>query len=111
MFKLSSEFLTDGSGAVHLLMILFAIYVSRLSLSICLVCSLQPCDQERAAHLALLCVMFPCVFVTFPYGVSGQVWYLIVSVPDLCLLYFNKRPITPRKIIQPLHACDMCICA
>ena len=24
-----------------------------------------------------------CLFVTFPFGVSGQVWYLIVSIPDL----------------------------
>ena len=24
-------------------------------------------------------------FVTFPYGVLSQVWYLIVSIPDLCL--------------------------
>ena len=23
-------------------------------------------------------------FVTFPYGVSGQVWYMIVPIPDLC---------------------------
>ena len=27
----------------------------------------------------LLCVMFYCVFVTFRYGVLGQVCYLIVS--------------------------------
>ena len=28
-------------------------------------------------------------FVTFPYGALGQVWYLIVLIPDLChLLYF-----------------------
>ena len=27
-------------------------------------------------------VMFNCVFVTFPYGILGQVWYLIVSIPD-----------------------------
>ena len=26
-----------------------------------------------------------CVFVTFTYGVLDQVWYLIVSIPDLCL--------------------------
>ena len=26
-----------------------------------------------------------CLFVTFAYGVLGQVWYLIVSIPDLCL--------------------------
>ena len=25
-----------------------------------------------------------CVFVTFPLGILGQVWYLIVSIPDLC---------------------------
>ena len=25
-------------------------------------------------------------FVTFSYGVSGQVWYLVVSIPDICLL-------------------------
>ena len=34
----------------------------------------------------LLFVMFNCVFVTFPCGILGQVWYLIVSIPDLCRL-------------------------
>ena len=24
-----------------------------------------------------------CEFVTFPCGILGQVWYLIVSIPDL----------------------------
>ena len=33
-------------------------------------------------------VMFYCVFVTFPYGILGQVWYLIVSIPDLCSLFY-----------------------
>ena len=28
------------------------------------------------------------VSVTFPYGVLGQVWDFIVSIPDLCLLPF-----------------------
>ena len=32
----------------------------------------------------LLFVMLNCVFVTFPCGILGQVWYLIVSFPDLC---------------------------
>ena len=41
--------------------------------------------QERADLLALLCVVFSGVFVTFPYGVSDQVWCLIVLIPDLCL--------------------------
>ena len=42
--------------------------------------------------LALLCVVFSCVFVAFPCGVLGRVWCLIVSTPDLGLLtYFNKN--------------------
>ena len=36
----------------------------------------------------LLVVMFGCVFVTFPSGILGQVWYLIVSIPDLCRLSY-----------------------
>ena len=32
--------------------------------------------------LALLYVMFSCVIVTFSCVVLGQVWYLIVSIPD-----------------------------
>ena len=43
---------------------------------------------ERAYLLALLYVMFYCIFVTFPCGVLGQMWYLIVSIPDFCLLTF-----------------------
>ena len=31
-------------------------------------------------------VMSNCVFVTFPCGILGQVWYLIVLIPDLCPL-------------------------
>ena len=38
--------------------------------------------------LYILCVMFSFVFVTFSYGVSGKVWHLIVSIPDLCLLLY-----------------------
>ena len=32
----------------------------------------------------LLFVMFNCAFFAFPCGILGQVWYLIVSIPDLC---------------------------
>ena len=34
----------------------------------------------------LMIVMFNCVYVTFLCGKLGQVWYLIVSIPDLCRL-------------------------
>ena len=52
-------------------------------------CSLVVTCWEKAGILALLYVMFSCVFVAFPYGVLGQVCYFIVSIPDLCLLALN----------------------
>ena len=40
--------------------------------------------RERADLLALV-----GIFVTFPCGILDQVWYLIVSFPDIChLTYF-----------------------
>ena len=36
-------------------------------------------------------VVSNCEFVTFLIGILGQVWYLIVSIPDLCTLtYFEQ---------------------
>ena len=44
---------------------------------------------EKSLTLWLSCVMFNCVFVTLPCGNMGQMWYLIVSIPELChLSYF-----------------------
>ena len=43
---------------------------------------------ERADPLGVWYMMFTCIFVNFPYGVQGHVLYLIVSIPDLCLLPF-----------------------
>ena len=43
-----------------------------------------------------LFVMFNCVVVTFSCGILGQVWYLIVSIPDLRRLsYFVAFYINP----------------
>ena len=62
-------------------------------------CSLVGTCWERADLLAGLFVKIYCAFVTFPCGVMGQVRYLIVSIPDPCLLtlytiifsnYFNQ---------------------
>ena len=36
----------------------------------------------------LLFVVFNCVFFSLPCGILGQVWYLIVSIPDLCRLSY-----------------------
>ena len=46
---------------------------------------------ERADLLALVGDVY-CIFVTFPCDILGQVWYLIVSFPDLCnFSYINKN--------------------
>ena len=39
-------------------------------------------------------LMLNCVFVTFPSGILGQMWYLIVSIPDLCHLSYFKSILT-----------------
>ena len=54
-------------------------------------CSVVVTCWERLTSW-LLFAMFNCVFVTFPCGILGQVWYLIVSIPDLCSIsYFFLR--------------------
>ena len=39
---------------------------------------------------AIVCDVY-CDFVTFPFGILGQVWYLVVSIPDPCCLYYLKQ--------------------
>ena len=52
-------------------------------------CCLVVTCWKRADLLALVGDVY-CIFVTFPCGILGQVWYLIVSFPDLCRLsYFS----------------------
>ena len=61
-------------------------------------CSIVVTCWERANLLALLCVIFLCVFVTLSCGVLDQVWYLLVSIPDLCFLtyfYHDKILLKP----------------
>ena len=48
-------------------------------------CCLVVTCWERTDILALVGDVY-CIFVTFPSGILGQVWYLIVSIPDLCLI-------------------------
>ena len=69
----------------------FVFRVCRVFLSVR--CSLVVTCWERADLLALLCVMFYCVFVASPCGVLDQVWCLIVSIPDFLpsfLLLFSS---------------------
>ena len=45
--------------------------------------------------LALLYVTFSCVFVTFSYDVLVKVWFLIVSIPNPCLLPYLSYSMYP----------------
>ena len=63
---------------------------------LCLLCFVRVCLYVLRGHLLgkgwplgsrLWCLLWVC---HFPIGILGQVWYLIVSIPDLCnLTYFN----------------------
>ena len=64
-------------------------------------CSLVVTCWKRADLLALLYVMIYCVFVTFPCGVLGQVWCLIVLIPDLCLLFYYELTLQESEDMVP----------
>ena len=49
-------------------------------------CSLVLACWEMADLLTFLYLTLSCVFVTFPFGILSQVWYLIELILDLCLL-------------------------
>ena len=83
----SSNILTDRSKAVLLLWI-FLFYVCLCYIVLSVSCSLVVTFWERVDFLALLYVIFSCVYVTFPYGILGQVCYFIVSVPELCVHHY-----------------------
>ena len=77
--------LTAHSKAMLLLWINYVIYVS---CSCFLDCSLQPCAHLIGkgwplGSLVSQYVMFNCVFVTFLCDVLGQLWCLVVMIPDL----------------------------
>ena len=87
-FKPSSILLFVCSKAVLLLLILFVncvLYLSVEQSCLFLTALWSVTCWERTDLLALLYVVFSCVFVSFPYGALGQVWYLIVIIHYICL--------------------------
>ena len=70
---------------VHGLFVLLKSCVFHAFSSVC--CCLVVTWWERADLLALVCDVKLC-FVTFPFGILGHVWYLIVSNPYLCRLSY-----------------------
>ena len=56
---------------------------------LCLAALWSPAGKGLTSWLSF--VMFNCVFVTIPCSLLGHVWYLIVSIPDICQhSYFPK---------------------
>ena len=84
---------TDRSSAVLLLWILFDFYVSRLSFIKLSFLFLAPLWSPAGNGLTSLISCVWCFLVSLP--VSGQVWYLIVSILDFCLLlYFYMKSLS-----------------
>ena len=82
------KYFTDRSKAVLLLWIFYVFSVLCLLCVSVYICFVVTC-WERADLLALVCGVLLCV-CHFPIGILGQVWYLIVSIPDLCTItYFQ----------------------
>ena len=74
------------------------------SLTYCLVCVYQPCGHLLGKDWPIGAYVFD-VFLCFchvPICVLGQAWYLIVLIPDLCLLpyffYSHEYPHTRNTI-------------
>ena len=69
--------------SLHVFVVIVLLFV--LCLPCCRVCYcyLVVTWRKRAVFFALVCDVY-FDFVTFPFGILGQVWYLIVSIPDPC---------------------------
>ena len=77
-----------------------------------LIAALRSPEGKGCDLLAHVCDVYSD-FVTFPFGILGQVWFLIVSIPDpCCLSYFIEslheklwkvklfsRPLAPAKAV------------
>ena len=87
---------------------------------LCLLCFVRVCLYVLCGHLLgkgwplgsrLWCLLWVC---HFPIGILGQVWYLIVSIPDLCTItyfytsrvYFDNVTLTSQKPWQHNNKCD-----
>ena len=64
--------------------------------------------QKVKTFGSLVCDVFLASFVTFQYSVLGQVWYLIVSIPDFCFLsYFGDLVMFIIAVVR-IFSVNMC---
>ena len=98
IFKPSSNFLLTVRRRCFFCGFFFVICVCFCHTAMSVSCSLVVTCWETAVLFGLLYVMFSCVFVTSLYGVVGQVWYLIVSIPDIFPFLCSCRQIWILKL-------------
>ena len=82
-------YFTDRSKAVLLLWVFYVFVCLVFAMHLCAsvyMCLVVTC-WERAVLLALVCgiKLWVC---HFPIGILGHVWYLILSIPNLCTLTY-----------------------
>ena len=91
-FKPSSKYFTDRSKAVLLLWIFYVFVLSCVCYVFVRVCLYVLCGhllgEGWPLGSRLWCLLWVC---HFPIGILGQVWYLIVSIPDLCTFTYFKN--------------------
>ena len=98
--------MTDRSKAVLLLWIFFVFVLSCVCYVFVRVCLYVLCGhllgKDWPLGSRLWCLLWVC---HFPIGILGQVWSLIVSIPDLCTLtYFAVFGLI--GMIGSIHASD-----
>ena len=86
----------------HLCFLVSCVFNAFASVHCCLVVTCW----ERAALLALVGDVY-CYFVTFLCGILDQVWYFIVSFPDLCLLSYVPLVRVRAKMRNTLYGLPM----
>ena len=100
------NYFTDRSKVVLLLWIFYVFVLSCVCYVFVCVCLYVLCGHLLGKGwplgARLWCLLWVC---HFPIGILGQVWYLIVSIPDLCTLtyffiYFNVKLIVLPKILH-----------
>ena len=68
------------------LFLLFMFHVCLCYAVLSVSCSLMITCWETANLLSILCVAFSCVSIALTYDARDQVWNLILSISDLCLI-------------------------
>ena len=63
----------------------------------------SPAGKGLSSWLSFVALLWVC---HFPIGILGQVWYLIVSIPDLCTLTYFSYGVYISQVIRFARVCS-----